>query len=290
MATIATLGLTGDAGCHVILASLHEKLIELLGPNELVFCQILKDSKAIPDHVHVVLVEGSVRTESDRARLEEARGKAEALITMGSCAVFGGIQSLCNLLDTEELMKETYQTTTTKNGQHRDHLPKVLPKNLPVHEIVKVDYAIPGCPPEPDEVASVLGALLKGQTPRLSQKNICDECEKKREGKLEAKLKRISERPSDPERCFLEQGFLCMGPATRAGCHAKCLAARMPCEGCRGPADEKYDQGLAMLDALTSAGRESLSAYPLTTMSAMYHRFSFATSVLGKMLERKNRT
>jgi F420-non-reducing hydrogenase small subunit len=184
-------------------------------------------------------------------------------------------------------MKETYGITTTKKSQAHEHLPGVLPTNLPVHEIVKVDYAIPGCPPERDEVASVLGALLKGRTPQLSQKNVCDECEKKRKGKLEMKLKRITEKPADPERCLLEQGFVCMGPATRAGCHAKCLAARMPCEGCRGPADEKYDQGVAMLDALTSAGRESLSAYPLTTMSAMYHRYSFATSGLGKLLERK---
>ena len=287
MVTIATLSLSGDAGCHVILASLHGKLIELLGPHELVFCQILKDSKSIPDQIDVALVEGSVRTEYDHARLEQARATAGALITIGSCAAFGGIQSLCNLLDREELMKETYGTTTTKAGQPHQHLPEVLPKNLPVHEIVKVDYAIPGCPPEPDEVTSILGALLKGQTPHLSQKNVCDECKKKRKEKLEAKLKRITEKPSDPERCLLELGFVCMGPATRAGCDAKCPAASMPCEGCRGPAHEKYDQGIAMLDALTSAGRESLSTYSLATMSAMYHRYSFATSALGKLLERK---
>lgn len=287
MTTIATLSLSGDTGCHIILASLHEKLIELLVSHELVFCQILKDSRTIPNPVDLTLVEGSVRTEDDRERLREARDRAKTLVSIGSCACFGGIQSLCNLLDRQELMRDTYGAMTKETSLPQRGLPEVLPKNLPVHEIVKVDFGIPGCPPEPDELASSLEAILRGETPRLSQKNVCDECKKERKEKLEAKIRRLTERPADPERCLLELGYVCMGPATRAGCHAKCLTVNVPCEGCRGPADQKYDQGVAMLDALTSAGRDTISVYSLATMSAMYHRYSFATSILARLFERK---
>lgn len=287
MTTIATLSLSGDAGCHVILASLHEKLIKLLEPHELVFCQILKDSRTIPDPVDLTLVEGSVRTEYDRERLREARARTKTFVAIGSCACFGGIQSLCNVLDRQELMRETYGAMAPETSLPRGDLPEVLPKNLPVHEVVNVDFSIPGCPPESDEVASCLQAILSGGTPQLSLKNVCDECKKERKGKLEAKIRRLTERPTDLDRCLLELGYVCMGPATRAGCQAKCLAANVPCEGCRGPADQKYDQGVAMLDALTSAGRDAISVYSLATMSAMYHRYSFATSILAKLFERK---
>jgi len=287
MTVMATLSLSGDAGCHVILASLHDKLLELLEPHELAFCQILKDSKDIPDHVDLILVEGSVRTENDRERLREAGARAKILVAIGSCACFGGIQSLCNFVDSQELVKETYGAAVAEVKSLGGSLPEVLPKNVPVHEIVEVDFQIPGCPPEPDEVVSCLGAILRGETPQLSQKNVCDECKRKRGGDFEAKIKRLTEKPSDPERCLLELGYICMGPATRAGCHAKCVAANVPCDGCRGPADLKYDQGVAMLDALIAADRETVSTYSVATMSAMYHRYSFATSVLAKLLERK---
>lgn len=287
MTTIATLSLSGDAGCHVILASLHEKLIELLKSHELAFCQILRDSRTIPDPVDVTLVEGSVRTEHDWERLKETRARTKILVAIGSCACFGGIQSLCNLVGRNELMKDIYGATIAETKSSGRSLPEVLPKNMPVHEVVEVNFQIPGCPPEPDEVASCLGEILRGETPHLSQKNVCDECKKEREGNLEATIKRLTERPTDLQRCLLELGYVCMGPATRAGCHAKCLAANVPCEGCRGPADQRYDQGVAMLDALTAADRETISTYSVATMSAMYHRYSFATSVLAKLFERK---
>lgn len=287
MTTIATLSLSGDAGCHVILASLHENLIELLGSHELVFCQILKDSRTIPNSVDATLVEGSVRTEQDRERLKDTRDRAKTLIAIGSCACFGGIQSLCNLRDRQELMRDVYGAMAAESSLRQGNLPELLSKNLSVCEVVQVDFGIPGCPPEPDEVASSLQAILSGGMPQLSQKNVCDECKRERKGKLEAKTRRLTERPANLERCLLELGYICMGPATRAGCHAKCPAANVPCDGCRGPADQKYDQGVAMLDALTSAGRDAMSVYSLATMSAMYHRYSFATSLLAKLFEKE---
>jgi len=83
-------------------------------------------------------------------------------------------------------------------------------------------------------------------------KSVCDECERKKEEKKISKIYRVYEIIPEPNKCLLEQGIICMGPATRAGCEAQCINANMPCTGCGGPCPNEIEQGAAMISALSS--------------------------------------
>lgn len=289
MKKIATLSLASDAGCHVMLVSLHGKLLRLLEGLKLAFSPILVDAKRIPEDVDVVLVEGSVRTTHDKDALRDARAKSKILIALGSCACFGGVQSVCNLLDKNDLLRYVYEGTesTVEGLIPREEVPEPLPYVAPVSDVVPVDFKIPGCPPEPEEVFQYLKAILEGKKPELPRKNVCDECDKKRIGILIHPLKRLHERPEDPERCLLEQGYLCMGPVTRAGCKAKCPKFNVPCDGCRGPPEETYDQGVSMIDALLTLAPRRIDGYHLKIHSAAFHRYAFSSSPIMKLIKMK---
>jgi F420-non-reducing hydrogenase small subunit len=285
---IATIGLTGCSGCHVALVSLHEKLLELLENAEIVHSYILVDTKHIPEDVDLGIVEGSIRTSHNEEIVKELREKAKTLIALGSCSCFGGVQGLGNIHSREELLSTVYEKTATvvEGLIPTKDLPQVLPQVKPINAVVKVDYMIPGCPPEVETIAEVLSAVVKGEKPKLSGKNVCDECPRERKGIKPKEFKRIYEGEPDPNQCLLEQGYLCLGPATRSGCGAKCPKANMPCEGCYGPCEEALDQGLAMLDALTATAGKILPSYSLDVYPSYFSRYTFASSILLKVKRR----
>jgi F420-non-reducing hydrogenase small subunit len=81
---------------------------------------------------------------------------------------------------------------------------------------------------------------------------VCDECPRKKESKSISTIYRVYEKVPEPEQCLLEQGIICMGPATRGGCDAQCLTVDMPCTGCGGPCPNAPEQGVAMISALAA--------------------------------------
>ena len=125
---------------------------------------------------------------------------------------------------------------------------------------------LPGCPPNPAHIAEMITALLEDREPQLPTKSVCDTCPTKREGKGSlSTVKRFTENVQfDPEkpisemRCLLEQGFMCMGPVTAAGCAKRgapsCIEVRVPCCGCFGSVLPKGNQMLDMMNALASNG------------------------------------
>jgi F420-non-reducing hydrogenase small subunit len=161
-----------------------------------------------------------------------------------------------------------------------------------------VDYFMPGCPPVVDKIRSVLGAILEGQLPEpgavvgADAKTNCDVCDRKKSGNGFVRIKEFK-RPheiiADPEICFLEQGLICCGPATRAGCGLPCIQANMPCRGCYGPPDGVVDQGAKLLSAIgaivemeepeeVARAVESI-VDPLGT----YYRFGLPSSILSDL-------
>ncbi|HID17504.1 TPA: hypothetical protein EYP26_04335 [Candidatus Bathyarchaeota archaeon] len=184
-------------------------------------------------------------------------------------------------------MRYVYERTesTVEGLIPREGVPEPLPYVMSVSEVVPVNFKIPGCPPEPEEIFQCLKAILEGKKPELPRKNVCDECDKRKTGVLIRSLKRLHERLEDPERCLLEQGYLCMGPVTRAGCKAKCPKFNVPCDGCRGPPEETYDQGVSMLDALLTLAPERVDGYNLKTHSAAFHRYAFSSSPIMKLIK-----
>jgi F420-non-reducing hydrogenase small subunit len=113
---------------------------------------------------------------------------------------------------------------------------------------------------------------------------VCDECERVREGTKITHFVRPHEVIADPEKCFLEQGIICAGPATRAGCGRPCIHAGMPCRGCYGPPEGVMDQGLKLLGAVTAAidpdaGIEDI-VQQVVDPTGTFYRFSLADSLM----------
>ena len=198
------------------------------------------------------------------------RKQGWAIIALGTCGTHGGIPALSNAYDNAEILDRYYHTETTDpvSAYPGQGIPPLLDACYALDEKIQVDILLPGCPPHPDHIFGALAALVEGKSPVLPEKSVCDTCPTVRMGKGELKdIRRFLEAPAyaapdeplDRMRCLLEQGMLCMGPVTRAGCggdavRPRCISARVPCRGCYGPVQPGGNQRLDMLNALASNG------------------------------------
>jgi F420-non-reducing hydrogenase small subunit len=177
-------------------------------------------------------------------------------------------------------------------GAHDLSLPVLLSRALTLAEVVPVDYTIPGCPPSPAVVSGALERILSDAPPPRGavlapNAALCDTCPRKdsRPERIEVRaLRRLGTSEID-ERCFLAQGLVCLGPATRQGCQPGCLEVGMPCRGCFGPLDGVRDGGAAMLSAFASllAGGEAevaALAAALPDPAGTFWRYSFAAGLV----------
>ncbi len=258
---VATTWLQGCSGCHISFLDMHEDLLGILNKIDIVYSPIV-DVKTVP-RANIGLVEGAVANQANIEHLIEFRKKCDFLITLGSCACFGGIGGLRNLFFLKDVLERGYiETESTVSGKipKSDSIPKLLENVQPVDRIVKVDWHIPGCPPLPYMIKDALSALLAGKKPKEYTRNLCHECEREHKDMLVSKREFVTDdvyapielKKIDPDKCFIEQGILCMGPATREGCHTRCLKGNMPCRGCMGPTPDALEQGSKIIDALAS--------------------------------------
>jgi len=292
-------------GCEVTILDLGEALLDLLPQLEFVHMPVLMDDKLfgqtgekakleIPA-ADVGIISGSVHTKENEEIAKEMRAKCKTLISMGACACYGGIPALRNLCTVPELMERVYrgQPTTEKSDTPTRELPPLTDRVMAVTEVVKVDLQLPGCPTTPDIVAEALTALLAGKPFKLSDKSVCDECPTKREKKaaggmaLKRPLQMICQQGADltQTRCFMEQGFLCQGPATRAGCGGKaktprCVKAFMPCRGCFGPLRHDANPMVDMMGALSTIG---IPPAQIPDRAATFNRFAGGQNRLRPM-------
>ncbi len=287
MKKIAIISLMSDGGCHIAFLDIHEELLQLLNQVNLAHSYMTVDRKDIPYDIDIALIEGGVRTTHDIELLKEARSKAKILVAMGSCACFGGIPGLSNLYDLTLSLNYVYRETPTtiKGVIPHENVPTVI-RVAPISRYVKVDFQIPGCPPESKEIKDALVSLLKGEIPSQPTKTVCDECKLGPPKKKPKRLRRIYE-PPEPNTCLLEQGYFCMGSVTRAGCGAKCPHAGIPCDGCRGPAPKALDQGASILNALITLAYENIKEFSLKRHSAYFYRYSFASSIIEDLIRKR---
>jgi NAD-reducing hydrogenase small subunit len=145
-----------------------ELLVDLARKIKLVYSPIV-DTKIFPENVAVTLIEGAVANEEQLAMLKEAREKTKILVSLGDCAVTGNVTALRNTLkdSAQAVLEMAYIDTTEVNPQIPTEVPPLLKKVLPLHEVVKVDYFIPGCPPPAGLINYVLTELLAGRTPNM---------------------------------------------------------------------------------------------------------------------------
>jgi NAD-reducing hydrogenase small subunit len=165
---VATIWLSGCSGCHMSFLDQDERLIDLAQKIQLVYSP-LADIKAFPENVDVTLIEGALANEEQLAMLKKARARTKILISLGDCAVTGNVTALRNAWShsDQEVIERAYLDKSDLNPQYPDQVPKLLVKARPLHEAVKVDFFIPGCPPSADLINYVLTELLGGRTPNM---------------------------------------------------------------------------------------------------------------------------
>ena len=305
-------------GCEEAVMDLGEGLASLLERVEVVLWPVALDHKradveALPDGgIDVAFVNGAVRlTEQDEwARL--LRRKARILVSFGACAHMGGVVGLGNMASPAEILDAAYRRPASVSNPDAPlpggrvvvlgrelSLPVLLSRALPLADVVPVDDTVPGCPPSPALVEGALDALLGDAPPPRGavlapNAALCDTCPRKgsRPERLEVtSLRRIATSALDPERCFLAQGLVCLGPGTRQGCQPGCIEAGMPCRGCFGPLDGVRDPGAAMLSAFASllaGGEEELRALAeaLPDPAGTFWRYSYAAALVPARVPR----
>ena len=273
----------GCGGCDVALLDIDAKILDVHAIAEVVFWPIGFDGKlheieAMPDKsITVSFYNGAIRNSENEHVAKVLREKSAVLIAFGSCACFGGTPGLANVTNKEEVFQTVYKDTVSTDNpdfvtpqphlqvpEGEVELPEFYDSVKTLDEVVDVDYFMPGCPPTVNLIAMAVDAVAKHVTegadlpPKgtviASDKTLCDECDRERveKGRRIEKIYQSYEIKADPKKCLLDQGIICIGPATRAGCGAMCPKANMPCRGCMGPTKAVMDHGGSMLSALSS--------------------------------------
>ncbi len=227
---LAWIRFTSCSGCQLTLVNCESALASLSQVVELSSFPLVSSSVSSSEAIDVGLVEGSLTTPAEVKSLLAFRRKVHLLVAVGACALTGGINTLGK--------GERQRSLESVYGRQCNDWDNFSPQ--PVQNFVKVDWQIPGCPPEQHELLETLGAILHGGWPARQVMPVCMEC-------------RINE-----NRCLLEEDHApCLGPITRAGCHAMCPGLGVPCEGCRGVVAEAnrdemyrlfYEAGLSEKD------------------------------------------
>lgn len=168
---LATAWLGGCSGCHMSFLDLDERLIDLAQAADLVYSPIA-DVKVFPQNVDVTLVEGAVANVDHIELAQQIRERSKIVISFGDCAVTGNVTSMRNRIPVDDLLTKVYHEGPGKSpkGLEVDRvMPALLPKVLPLHQVIKVDAYIPGCPPDPDRIWAAVSALLQGKPVELDE-------------------------------------------------------------------------------------------------------------------------
>jgi F420-non-reducing hydrogenase small subunit len=279
---LAIFGAASCGGCDVAIVNIHEHIVDVANAFDIVLWPTIMDGKysdieAMADgEITITLVSGSMRTDETIHLARLLRRKSQFLVAFGSCASEGCIPGLANLSSRKQILDTAFTTSSTDNPDDIRpvyeyqapegilHLPEFQAFVQTLEQVVDVDYTIPGCPPESNQIWAALEAVVKalngigplppkGSVLGAGCSTVCDECARKRDVKHITQFVRIQQVASfDPEICLLEQGLPCNGSATRSGCGALCPAVSAPCIGCYGAAEGVIDYGARLMAAFAS--------------------------------------
>lgn len=305
-------------GCCVSVLDVHEKLFDVVSAADLVFWPIALDTKYedvknMPDKsIDLTLFNGAVRNSENEYMAKLLRKKSKTLVAYGSCAHMGGIPGLANFSTKEDILRRVFEEAESvsnpdkirpvpeyKTKEGVVEIPEFYNDVRSLSQVVDVDYFIPGCPPQTERLIEVFTAIVTGaELPPAGSvvgadiKTQCDECpRKKSENKKIKKFYRPWEINDDGETCFLEQGVICMGPATRAGCGYRCIKGNAPCRGCYGPPSGAIDPGAKMMSAIAGIIDEkepeeiSRVIEDIADPGGYFYRFSLPVSLIRRKVQ-----
>ena len=165
---VATVWLDGCSGCHMSLVDLDERLLDIFARADLVYGPLV-DVKVFPENVDVCLVEGAVSSEDDLERIHIVRARTKTLIAFGDCAVTSNVPGMRNPIGVGPLLERAYLENVDINPMIPNRIvPQLLPMSQPVNRFVDVDIFLPGCPPHPDLIYTLLDDLLSGRPPGVA--------------------------------------------------------------------------------------------------------------------------
>ncbi|MHB8884038.1 MAG: NADH-quinone oxidoreductase subunit B family protein [Methylovirgula sp.] len=219
-------------GCQLSLLDCEDELVGLIGAVEIAyFLEASKAQQAGP--YDLSLVEGSITTAHDVARIKDVRKNSRHLVTIGACATAGGIQALRNFKDVKEFISIVYA---------RPDFIDTLATSTPISAHVAVDYELHGCPINKKQLLEVIGAFLIGRRPVVPAHSVCIDC------KLRGNV------------CVMvAHGTPCLGPVTHAGCGALCPTYDRGCYGCYGPMESPNTTSLSQELSRLGVGARNLA-------------------------------
>jgi F420-non-reducing hydrogenase small subunit len=264
-------------GCDVSVLDTNEFILDVAAVADIRLWPIAVDGKyrdveAMEDgELDLTIFNGGVRNSENEHIAKLLRQKSKMVIAYGACAYMGGIPGLANLTSRDKIMDTAYvhnpsiepgssqvpQPETKIDGKMLE-IPHFYRRVYRLDHVIDVDYYLPGCPPQPDQVKGAILAVVKGELPPKGsvvgayEHALCEDCPRTRNEKKITRFYRPWEIMADPETCLLEQGILCAGVATRSGCGVRCPTSGIPCRGCYGPAPGVIDQGAKLASAVAS--------------------------------------
>jgi len=221
--TFGFYAITGCQGCLLSVIFNEDEILDLLKLIKLKAFPFIKEVNP-DDSFDYVFIEGLVANNEDLTVLKKLRKNARYVISLGSCACTGCVPSYRHY-------------TLKKNYEHLLYKKDVSIKDIPPTPIdahVKVDYYIPGCPPDKKQILKFIKDIVMGKQPRLCQNPVCVECRR------------------NNNQCLLDLGRACLGPITLGGCNAVCINGGFECWGCRGPTTDMNLE--LMVDILREKG------------------------------------
>ncbi len=300
-------------GCEISILALNEKILDVHKHFDIVFFPCGADGKVrdvekmADGEIDVCLFNGGIRTSEQEYMAQLMRAKSKVLVAFGSCAMEGCIPGLANMSNRDEIFATNYHDCPSVDNPDRVvplpeteapegtlHLPTFYDTLKTLDQTVKVDYYLPGCPPEAERIWEAVEAIVTGKLPAPGSvigeaTTVCDFCKRTRTEKKIKEFKRTWEVIPDDETCLLEQGLICCGIATRAGCGAKCPQVNSPCIGCYGPNEDVQDYGARLMTALASVidsndpeEIEKIIDKGLPDPVGQLYRFSLARSLLRR--------
>lgn len=202
-------------GCQLQIANMGESVLDVLGAVDVLeWREVMSEQwgKALD----IAIIEGSITNSHATERIQQIRKKAKILIAYGSCATIGGVNGMKNNFSLNDIQKYVY-------GDSARFFPTELTRA--VHQVVKVDYFVNGCPVYIPEFVTVLKAVLQGIPYYVPDYPVCVEC------KLNENV------------CMYERNVTCLGPVTKAGCNSWCINNGNICYGCRGMVSNPNEKG-----------------------------------------------
>lgn len=281
-------------GCFQSLVDIHLGLADVLPRLDIKYWQAVADFKlsdleSYPDKSIIVgLYEGMARTEEDIHLLKLMREKCQTLIAFGSCSCFGGIPGMANFSDIEECYDVKFRNNkTVKDGKvPTENVSPIVSVVKPNNHYVDFEIYLPGCPPTSKLIATALTSLLDGSPLELPPYTVCHYCEREKKETPVEEFLRPFQGIGDPDRCLLEQGYLCMGSATWGLCEGQCVNKGTTCRGCFGPPPPIHnDQGAAAISMVGSYAPQEPEKLLENVKDPLgyFWRFTYPTSHLGNI-------